>query len=80
VEAAHKKLIGGSRIMFRLKDAVTTGGGKLALRGTPVRHGEDSRQSMEPAGAAKHAKNLAAAAGTEYATYVEGEQTVAVRK
>jgi len=80
VEAAHKKLIGGNRVMFRLKDAVTTGGGKLVLRAMPARHGEDSRQSMESAGAAKRRKDVAAAAGAEYAAYVEGDQTVAVRK
>ena len=46
----------------------------------PARHGEDSRQSMEVAGAAKHRKDLAAAAGAQFAAFVEGDQTAPVRK
>jgi hypothetical protein len=80
VEAARKRLIGGNRIMFRLKDADTVGGAKLELRASPARHGEDSRQPIEVAGGAKRRKDVAAAAGGEYAAYVEGDQTVAVRK
>jgi serine/threonine-protein kinase len=78
VEAAHKKLIGGNRIMFRLRDADTVGGGKLDLRALP-RHAQDSRQSIESAGGGRRRRDLAAAAGAEYAAYVEGDQTVAVR-
>jgi hypothetical protein len=80
VAAVHRRLFLSTRMMFRLKDADTTGGGKLALRAMPEPHGEDSRQPIEVAGAAKHPKNLAAVAGAEYAAYVEGDQTVAVHK
>ena len=80
VEPARKRLIGGNRIMFRLKDADTTGGGKLELRASPLHHGEVNRMPLEPPAAAKRRKDVAAAAGAVYAAYVEGDQTVAVRK
>jgi hypothetical protein len=80
VEAGRKKPIGGNRVMFRLKDADMVGGGKLALRANPQRRGEDSRRITDVLGAAKRSKDLAQAAGAEYLAYVEGDQTVTVRK
>ena len=65
--------------MFRLRDVDSVGGGKLELRAMPAHRGEDSREAIEIAGA-KHRKDVAAAAVGEYAAYVEGDQTVAVRK
>jgi len=79
-EAARKKLIGGKGTTFRLKEVATTGGGKLALRASSQRHGEDSPRPLEITGGPKHPKDLAAVAGTDYVAYVEGNQTVAVKK
>ena len=80
VEAARKKLLGGNRMMFRLKDIETAGGAKLVVRATPLHHGEDNRRALETASTAKRAKDQPIPAGTEYVAYVEGDQTVTVRK
>jgi len=79
VEAARKKLIGGNRIVFRLKEVETVGGGKLALRATSQRSEPDNRRPLEVAGGRK-SKDLAAIAGTQYVAYVDGEQTLNVRR
>jgi hypothetical protein len=70
----------GNRVMFRLKDVDTVAGGKLALRATSRRRGEESRRITDVLGGAKPAKNLAAAAGSEYLAYVAGAQTLTVPK
>jgi hypothetical protein len=80
VEAARKKLLGGSHVMFRLKDVETSGGGKLALRASSGRNADDGRRSLDPIGAPKRSKDLAAAAGGVYLAYVDGDQTVSARK
>ena len=80
VEAAHKKVLGAARPLFRLKDVDTTGGGKLALRASPGSRGDDGRRTMEPIGAPHRSKELAAAAGDVFLAYVDGEQSVAARK
>jgi serine/threonine protein kinase len=78
VEAERKGLLHGNRVMFRLKDVETTGGGKLALRASSSRN-EDSRR-MEPIGAPRRSREVAAAAGEVYLAYVDGDQTVAVKR
>jgi serine/threonine protein kinase len=82
VEAAHKKLVvlNGKGAIFRLKDVQTVSGSKLALRATALRRGEDSRRPLEPPGAARRSKELAAASGAEYTAYVDGDQAVTMRK
>jgi len=83
VQSAHRKLIGkligGKSVLFRLKEADTVAGGKLAVRATPLRRGEDNRRAIETA-AGKRSKELAAGAGAEYIAYVDSDQTVSVRK
>jgi hypothetical protein len=80
VEAARKKLLGGTRVMFRLKDVETTGGGKLALRAAAGRNAADGRRALEPIGASERSKDRAAVAGGIYLAYVDGDQTVSARK
>jgi predicted Ser/Thr protein kinase len=75
VDAAHKKLLGGKTVTYRLNDAETATGGKLALRALPIRHGEDSKRPLD-----KHTKELASPAGTQYIAYADGEQSVTARK
>jgi serine/threonine protein kinase len=70
----------GNRVMYRLKDVDTVAGGKLALRATSRRRGDESRRITDVLGGAKPPKNLAAAAGSEYLAYVAGAQTVTVPK
>jgi len=79
VTPARKKMANGMHVAFRMRDADTTGGGKLALRATPLQRGEDSRRPLEIP-TAKHPKNLAASAGALYVAYVQGDQTVTVKK
>ncbi len=80
VEAEHRKLIHRSQVMFRLKDVDTTGGGKLALRAN-MRSDEDGRRNMETSlGNTRHSKDLAAPAGAEYLAFIDGDQTVPVKK
>ena len=78
VDAAHKKLIGGTKMSYRLKEADIPGGAKLTLRASSTKQGEDNRRPLEIPGA-KHAKDVAATAGSNYVAYVDGDQTVTVK-
>ncbi len=80
VESAHKRMLHGNRVMFRLKDVETTGGGKLALRASAGRNGEDGRRTLDPLSAPRRSRDLAGAAGELYMAYVDGDQTVTVKK
>jgi hypothetical protein len=79
VTAAHKKLIGGAHITYRLKDAAIPGGTKLAVRAAAVKGGDEKGRPLEISGT-KHPKDVAAAAGSTYVAYVDGDQTVTVKK
>ena len=80
IVSGRKKLLHSGRLMFRLKDVDTTGGGKLALRASPSRSGDNNQRALEPVGAARRARDQAAAAGEVYLAYVDGDQAVAVKK
>jgi hypothetical protein len=79
VTAAKKKLIGGAHITYRLKDAAVPGGVKLAVRAAAAKTGDEKGRPIEVPGA-KHPKEVAAAAGSSYVAYVDGDQTVTVKK
>jgi serine/threonine-protein kinase len=76
----RKALLIGVKMTFRLIQADAAGGRKLKLRATQER-GDDgeSRRPVDP-GNKKKPKDVAAVAGTEYVAYVDGDQTVTVRK
>ena len=78
VDGSRKKLIGGTRLTFRLKNVVAAGGSSLLLRATPS--GRDSRRPLESGSMPKPPKGVAAVIGTPYIAYTAGEQTLHVPK
>ncbi len=81
VDAGKKKFLGiGGKMTFRLIEADAVDGKKLKVRamagkradGPPTRPVENVNQ--------KHSKDTAAEAGTEYIAYIDGDQTVSVKK
>ena len=80
VDGAKKKLLGGAKMTFRLKDVAAVDGSKLSVRAMPSRRGSDGRRPVEGASLGKHPKEIAAPAGTGFIAYIEGGQTVTIRK
>ena len=70
-------VISKGKATFKLSNVDTAGGGKLAIRGTPA-HNEKGDRPVEQQGTKN--KELLAPAGTEYLSYVDGEQTVTVKR
>jgi serine/threonine protein kinase len=69
---------GKKKTTFRLKDVVAVDGSKLAIHAggsTP-----DGRRPFDVPSMARHAKEIAAPAGTAYIAYTVGAHTVMVRK
>ena len=69
-----KSGIFGGKMTLRLIQADAVDGRKLNVRAIPARRADSNARPVETP--AKKAKDLAAAAGTEYVAYVDGEQTV----
>jgi serine/threonine-protein kinase len=80
VEGARKRLIGGSRLTFKLKNVVAAGGTLLSLRVTSSGRAQDSRRPVESSSMPKPPKGVAAVIGTEYLAYTAGEQNIPLRK
>jgi hypothetical protein len=78
VDAGKKKMFGGSRITFRLLQVDATDGKKLNIRAEPSRGKDGPAKRPIDAGAKGKSKEIAAAAGSQYVAYVEGDQTVSV--
>jgi len=80
VDETKKRALGlGSKMTFELVGAETVGGQKVKLRATPAADKGGSRRPID-AGAKKKVKDLAAPAGSEFVAYVDGAQTVTVKK
>ena len=83
VEVGGKKKflgMGGGKATFRLMQVDSADGHKLNIRATPAKGSEGPAQRpIEPMGK-KPPKELIAAAGTEYIGYIDGEQTVSIKK
>ncbi len=80
VDASRRKaLIIGVKMTFRLMQADAAGGQKLNVRATAARGTGQSRRPVET-GTGKKIKDVAAPAGTEYQAYIDGDQSVTVRK
>jgi hypothetical protein len=82
-ESGHKKILGiggGNKLTFRLLQADAVDGKKLNVRAMSGRRAEGP--TIRPFETVKSAKKkgLAAAQGTEYIAYIDGDQTVSVRK
>ena len=77
VEGAKRKLIiKTTKVTFRLKDVAAVDGSKLAIRAVASADGKDGAISVAAAKMAKHPKEVAAPAGTEYVAYSSGAQSV----
>ena len=83
VEVGGKKKflgIGGGKATFRLTQVDAVDGHKLNIRATAGKgQGGPAQRPLEPVGK-KPPKDLIAAAGTDYIGYVDGEQTVSLKK
>jgi len=79
LEAAKKKLIGG-KMTFRLTQVDAADGKKLNVRAEPSRGKDGPAKRPIDSGAKGKTKEIAAAAGSPYVAYIEGDQTVSVRK
>lgn len=80
VSAGKKNILGRTgKPMFRLTQADAVDGSKLKVRAVPGRRLDDkAERSIEPAG--HRGKELLAPAGSQYLAYIEGDQTVIVKK
>ena len=81
VEAAKKKFLGiGGKMQYRLIQVDAVDGHKVNMRATPSpsTEGPARRQVENPN--QKHTKEAVAMAGAAYIGYIDGEQTVAVKK
>ena len=80
-EAAKKKFLGiGGKMQYRLIQVTAVDGKKLNVRATPSKSQEGvSRRQVENPGQ-KHTKEIAAFAGSDYIAYIDGDQTVSVKK
>ncbi len=82
VGEAKKKLFGGNKMMFRLTQVDAIDGHKLNIRATSARgsNGPALHAVDAVVGTPKRSKDVAASQGTEYIAYIEGDQSVSVKK
>jgi serine/threonine-protein kinase len=83
VDAAGKKknVFGmGGKMTFRLVQADAVDGKKLNVRTEPSKGKDGPAKRPIDSGAKGKTKEIAAAAGSQYIAYIEGEQTVSVHK
>ena len=80
-EAGKKKFIfGGAKTTFELQLVEAVDGKKLNVRATSGRSAEGPATRSFDTGKGSKPKGLAAAQGTEYIAYIDGDQTVSVSK
>ena len=82
-ETGKKKILGiggGSKLTFRLSQTDAVDGKKLNVRAMSGRRAEGPTIRTFETRKGSKTKGLAAAQGTEYIAYIDGEQTVSVRK
>jgi serine/threonine-protein kinase len=81
VEAGKKKVFGiGGKMTFRLAQVDAVDGKKLTIRAEPSKGKDGPAKRPIDSGAKGKTKEIAAAAGSQYVGYIEGDQTVTVRK
>lgn len=81
VEAAKKKFLGiGGKMQYRLIQVDAADGHKLSIRATPSKSADGVARRPVENPSQKHTKETAAVAGAEYIGYIDGDQTVAVKK
>jgi hypothetical protein len=82
-ESGKKKFLGiggGHKLMFRLAQAEAVDGKKLAVRALAGRSEEGVTVRPVDIGKGSKTKGYAAMQGTLYVAYIDGDQTVAVKK
>jgi len=82
-ESGKKKFLGiggGHKLMFRLVQVDAVDGKKLAVRALAGRSGEGVTVRSFDTNKGSKAKGYVAMQGTVYVGYIDGDQTVAVRK
>jgi cytoskeletal protein RodZ len=82
-ETGKKKILGmggGSKLTFRLLEADGVDGKKLNVRAMSGRRADGPTIRTFETPKASKTKGLAALRGTEYIAYIDGDQTVSVRK
>jgi serine/threonine protein kinase len=72
--------LGGKKLTFRLTQVQAVDGRKLAVRAIPGKSGEGPDIRSFETGKSSKTKGYAALQGTMYVGYIDGDQTVAVRK
>jgi hypothetical protein len=80
VEAGKRKAFGGNKMTFRLLQVEAVDGKKLNVRAEPSRGKDGPAKRPIDAGAKGKTKEIAAAAGSQYVGYIEGDQPVSVHK
>jgi serine/threonine-protein kinase len=80
VEAGKRKTFGGNKMTFRLLQVEAVDGKKLNVRAEPSRGKDGPAKRPIDAGAKGKTKEIAAATGSQYVGYIEGDQTVSVHK
>jgi serine/threonine-protein kinase len=80
VDGPHRRILGiGGKATFRLQSVDAVGGQKVALRATEEPKGDGSSKHALNSGG-KKPRGVAVAAGGEYVGYVNGPNTVTVKK
>jgi len=80
VDGAKKKILGiGGKMTFRLERVNAVDGQKVTIRATQAARRDGSSKRPVNTGA-KKSKSVAAAAGAEYVGYIDGTNTVVVKK
>jgi len=81
VAAGKKNVFGmGGKMTFRLLQVDAVDGKKLNIRAEPSRGKDGPAKRPIESGAKGKTKEIAAAAGSQYVGYIEGEQTVSAHK
>ncbi len=76
-----KKFLGmGSRMTFKLISAETGDGQKLAVRASVARRADGPTVRPVDTGKYSKPKEMAATSGTDYVAYIDGDQTITLRK
>jgi len=80
-EGAKKKFLGmGGKMTFKLSSADAVNGQKITVRATAGRRSDGPATRSLDTGKYAKAKDLAAARGTDYIAYVDGDQTLSLAK
>jgi len=82
-ETGKKKILGmggGSKLTFRMVEAQAASGKRLSVRCMSGRRADGPTTRTFETPKASKVKGLAASKGTEYIAYIDGDQTISVRK